>query len=537
MPVFDINDIAKIGSVRDIPSYMLPPEAWTVALNMRYDDQSIRTIEGWAQIFGTPLSPPHFGMGVVKAGSLLDFTAGSIIAYAGLDKIRWYDGTSHTDATRTVGGDYTATHTRQWNGAIAGGGILIFNNGVDVPQFSGTPGSGTFENMTNWPPALRAKVVRSFGPHLFAINLVDGATAHPHRFRWSHPADPGSLPSSWDVTDPTKDAGQKDLPDTHSGLLLDGLTLGSVMYLYKETSIWRTRFVGGQEKFDIGQSAWINSEGLLGMGMVCVTGDGQKHVFATTSGDIMWHNGNQIQSILTLRQRRRLQGDIDPANARNSFIFANPFTHSVWFCYPSQGNVWPDKALHLSYKNVGGTEWSVTEVDGITFRNTLISNLPVQTGDVWDSVVGTWDSYDGVWGQPQIRRNLILLDPANTKFYGLGDSELRDGVAFSSQLRREGLGVIGKRRSGEPIVDFQVQKMIKMLMPKVRGGAVTVRFNSQQVVEGPVSDGLAAAYDPTTQTHVYPHPMSGVAVGFDITGTGHWALDGYKVDIEPMGEF
>jgi hypothetical protein len=537
MPTFDINDLSKIGAIRDMKPYMLPPEAWTIALNMRYEDESLKTIEGWKQVFGTPPIAPHFGM-------ILERPAASVLTFVDLVSAKWYDGVTYTDATRTVGGPYTASATREWNGTIAGGGIPILNNGLDVPQYSQTPGTGTFENLVNWPANMRAKVIRAFGPHLVAMNITVAGGEFPHRVHWSHPASPGSLPNSWDETDPTRDAGNYDLPDAQSGLLLNGFPLGSIMYLYKGSSVWRMRYVGGQSKFDFGQSAWIANEGLLNAGSICISGDGLKHIFATTSGDIMWHDGNRVQSALTLRQRRRLQTDIDPANAGECFMFANPFTNSIWFCYPESGAQFPTKALHMCYKTVGGTEWAITEVDGISFRNVVVGSPPGPMAfGVWDEVDGvTWDSDAAVWDMATVgggtpRRKLILLDPANSKFYSYGDSPTRDGVAFTSTLQRVGLGVLGKKRDGSPIVDFQRRKMITRIFPKITGGNVSIRFNSQQVVDGPVSNGASVNYDPTTQYFADPQTMEGNAVGLEMSGTVPWQIDGYKINIEPLGEF
>ena len=354
MAEFDINDIASIGSVRDVPPHMLPPEAWTLALNMRYVDEGLEALEGWAQVFGTPLFPPHFSMPVAAP-------AQNYWLYTSLDHAAAYDGTTHADITR-LSGIYTANGSWEWNGTMLGG-IAIVNNGNDAPQYWPTATLATklanlpnFSGYTSVLPVspvtthvVRAKVIRAFGPFLIAIYITDNGVTYPHRLRWSHPADPGGVPISWDVTDPTKDTGELDLPDVASGVLLDALPLGSNMYLYKEASIWKMRFVGGQQIFDIGQAAWIATLGLLAPRCVCLTGDGQKHVLATQD-DIIWHNGNTIQSILSRKQRRRLQNDMDTNNFHRSFMFANPFNNEVWFCYPSQGNIEPDRALIMNSK-------------------------------------------------------------------------------------------------------------------------------------------------------------------------------------------
>src|SRR5258706_476813 len=81
-----------------------------------------------------------------------------------------------------------------------------------------------------------AKIIRSFGPYLLALNVTKGANIYPHMVKWGHPADPGSVPSSWDETDETKDTGEKDLPDVTAGVIQDGLPLQGNFYVYKEGS-------------------------------------------------------------------------------------------------------------------------------------------------------------------------------------------------------------------------------------------------------------------------------------------------------------
>ena len=62
---------------------------------------------------------------------------------------------------------------------------------------------------------------------------------------------------SWDITDATKDCGEIDLPDVNSGVIQEMLPLSNYMYVYKETSTWRGRFVGGRAIFDFGENPWL----------------------------------------------------------------------------------------------------------------------------------------------------------------------------------------------------------------------------------------------------------------------------------------
>lgn len=544
MPEFEVNDIGSIGSVRDVPGYLLPPEAWTIALNVRYIDEGLEALGGWVQVFNDPtppIIPPHFHMSV--AGSAVNFWL-----YTSLNAAAAYDGVTHANVTRTVGGPYTTVDSYQWNGTMLGG-IAVVNNGLDTPQHWPTANIVTkladlpnFSGYTAVVPVLahtvRARVIRAFGPFLVAIHITDNSVVFPHRIRWSHPADPGSVPISWDPSDPSKDTGELDLPDVASGVLVDALPLGSNMYLYKESSVWRMRYVGGQQIFDVGQAAWIATTGLLAPRCVCVTGDGQKHVWASQD-DIMWHNGNTVQSILTKRQRRRLQDEIDTNNFFQSFMFANPFKNEVWFCYPQSGSQYPDRALIMNYKTAGGENFTITEADGITFRNAMAGNIEGFTPEIWDTGTDTWDVDTGPWSKLE-RRRVVMVNPTQSKFYKLDEGTLRDGVPITSILQREGLGFTSKKNDGTAINDFERMKMLKRLWPKIStlgGGGVSIRFGAQQVVDGTTAWGSAIVFDSQTTTYADPGPVTGRAIAIEMSRTGPWKIYGYKIDVAPLGSF
>lgn len=531
MPDIDINDLATIGAVSDTPSYMLPPEAWTTALNVRAINGGIEGLGGWSQVFGTPAVAPHFAMPIST-------TAAFFWIYASLSKIYVFDGATHTNITRqTASADvnYTATDTPDWNGTLLGG-VPILNNNNDIPQFWGTISPGTkMANLTNWPANLRAKVIRAFGPYGIAFNLTDGGVNFPHTIQWSHPADPGSIPTSWDYTNPSVDAGRKDFSDVNSGVLLDALPLGSTMIVFKENSTWRMRFIGGRFIFDFGQSAWITTSGLLAPRCVAVTGDGTRQI-AATQEDIIWHDGNNYKSVLDLRQRSRLFNEMDTDHYGTSFMFDNPAKGEMWFCYPSAGNTYPDKALIMHYRR--GEPFPITEANGITFRNAIVGGIESPSEEAWNDGSEGWDVDTGPWSQLQ-RRRTILSSPINTKLYLLDSGITRDGSNFATLLRREGLSLLGRKRNGEWIVDHQVEKLVDGVWPKIQGGPVTIRIGSQETVNGAVSWGSPISFNPNVDVMASPDVVSGRAVGIEFSTSGgvSWRIDGYKYNVIPMGEF
>lgn len=558
----EVNDIASVGSVVDTPDYMLPPEVWTLALNMRARDDALETIRGWAPVFGAPIIAPHFHMSVETG------TSDRYWLYVSPTQGAVWNGAGHTLVTPP--GGFNNDETRDWNGTFLGG-VPIVNNPNGPPAYWPRPYSiaTPMAFLTGWPGAngiaqpnialsIRARIIRSFGPHLMAFNidLNSGADKlRPHMIWWSHPADPGFLPPNWNYADTGSDAGRTELPDVQSGVIIDALPLGDNMFIYKQSAIWKMRYVGGRSIFDFGQSAWRPTIGLLAARCVAITGDGLRHCLATQD-DLVWHDGNQMQSILNKRQKRRLFGEMDPKNYNNSFMFCNPLNNEMWFCYPSQGNEHPNKALIMNYGN--GGVWPITEVDDIDFRWATVGGIVVSDQETWDGplpsppgqdpdhVVGndpghTWDENDGPWEQ-LLRRRVVLAAPAGTSgqtFYDLDNtqSQLKGNQAFTATLQRTGLALLGKKRTGEWIVDYKKLKMFQRIWPKIEGVPVGIRIGMQTMIKGAVTWTDPVTYDPEQDMYADVDPISGRALAMEIKGPPGWKVLGYKIEIAPLGDF
>lgn len=527
MPEVDINDVGTIGVITDQKPYTLPPEAWSMGTNVRITDSDVEKMSGWAQTFGTPGVAPHFAISVKTVSD-------NLWLYTSLTKAYAYDGTSHTDVTR-LSGDYTASNTREWNGGLLAN-IPVINNSIDIPQsWSPSTLATKLIDLPNWPSTLRARVVRPFGPFLIAGRCSKSGTQYPHMVKWSHPADPGSVPVTWDETDGDHDAGEVDLPDTEAGIIQDMLPLGETMFIYKDGSVRKCRYVGGRSIFDFGQSAWLTNIGLLAPRCVCVTGDGTKQVWASQD-DILWHDGNKVRSLLSQRRRRELANALDTTNFINSFMFCNPLRGEVWFCYVTSGNTNPTKAFVFNYLN-GGDTWPITDADGITFRNASSGDIQGGSAERWMDGSDTWDEDTGPWSTLS-RRRVVLCGTDATKFYDMDNGATRDGVTFVGTLQRLGLSVFGKKRNGDWIVDFNRMKQWDAIWPKISGGAVTIRIGKQDLVDGPVTWGPATSFDPSSDIKLNAGPISGRAVAIEISGTSSFRCAGYKIeDVMDIGEF
>ena len=179
---------------------------------------------------------------------------------------------------------------------------------------------------------------------------------------------------------------------------------------------------------------------------------------------------------------------------------------------------------------------SVTTADGITFRNATVGSLEGSFMEMWNSGTDTWDVDTGPWSTLE-RRRVVLADPTSVKFYTLGHGNLRDGVPFMCNAVEGWFGVDWKEENGDVIEDFQKYKMIKRIWPKLTGSSVNIKFNAAEIVGGAVTSSDPVVYDPNSMVYADPGPMMGRAVGLEITSLNNFRLDGYKIDVTPMGDY
>jgi hypothetical protein len=547
MPVVEINDLAKVGQINDIAPYMLPPEAWTLAENIRYSKGSPQVLDGWAQVFGTPTVAPHFAMSV--KGS-----AQTWWLYASLTALAVYDGVTHTNVSRVAGGAYVTNTTDQWNGVVFGG-IPIFNNGMDIPQawIGAYATTLKFVNLPNWPSGMRANILRNFGSYLVAFNVTDplttgadGGHIFPHLVQWSNPAAPGSVPTSWAYGNPTVEGGRKDLPDTNSGIILDALQLGSTMFIYKERSVWKMNYIGGQFIYQF--DTFLADVGLLAPRCVCMDITGTRHVMVTQD-DIIVHNGNTTDSVLTDRQRITLFGTINRDAVNASFMFCNKSKDEIWFCYPESGQLQASRALIWNAK---GGKGAISFATGINFRNAVVGDLQGVNTELWSDGTDTWDDETGPWSQI-FKQKLVLCAPdpvrdltyTNFRFYQLDSGTSRDiGPPATPVLAREDLGIVGQKRDGSLINDFKQMKLVDSVWPKLNGAPIRLRVGFREVVGGPLTWQDYTTFNPATDLWVntivnenLPGCGKAVSIEFSSSDLTAWRLDGYSMNIEVIGPY
>lgn len=525
MDDYEINDVGAVGLVQDLPAHTILPEAWTLLSNMRCFDGKLSKLAGHQEVFASPSQAPRFIMPVVNPAQVWWL-------YASASKLWVWDGTAHTDMSRSVGGAYSSASPYQYNGTILGG-IPIINNGLDVPQYWAAYATGTkFANLSNWTSTHRCKAIKAFGPFLVAVNITKSGATSPHMVKWSHPADPGALPISWDHTDQALDAGEVELPDSNTGMLLNCGTLRGQMFLYKEQAIWRMRLIGGQGIFSF--EPFVESAGMISPRGFAYTPDGLKHV-VMTSDDVVVHDGQSMQSILTNRVRRELfDKRLDRNNVNKCFLFTNPKYREVWICYPeATGTDEVSRALIWNQES------------NIISGEAILQMACADTGFVEAATPGAWDDFSSTtWQETELTwnqrasRSVVMADGSSTKFFELDVGGERDGKKYRARAQRTNLAIMGKKRDGSPIQDYKRMKMYRRVWLKASGGVFSVRVGVQQQIDGPVVWKEWQTFDPATDQWV-DAIMSGraLAIEFASSSSDLWQVHGYKPEVVPLGNF
>jgi len=498
--IIPFDNLGQYGVIEDIPSHELPPEAWSAATNVRFNDGYAEKSLGHSEPFGTPSITPYQ---LFPEEGNNDF----YWLYAGLTKVYVTDGTTHTNVTRqTVGADvdYNSTIDREWVGGDLGG-VPILNNGIDAPQMHNPP-------------------------FLIALDLTESGVRNPYLVRWSHPADPGSVPVSWDYTDTTKDAGRTTL-SMNGGFLVDSGALRDAFIIYGEHSVSSMRFIGGQSIFQFREI--FSDIGIYARR--CWAAVGGKHVVLTMD-DLIVHDGVNQQSIGDKKVRNTLFTALAGAtNSTRTFLKANYATNEVWICYPEGSDAYPTKAIIWNYVH---NTFGYRDLPGVMDIEYDVVDSSVNS--VWDSDSGTWDSDDQIWDFRQYNpanSSMLMADTSNTKLLKADDTNQFDGVSMTATLERQGLAVIGRNRDGSAKVDVDAVKRVSRMYPKFTGsGTVNVYLGTQSVIGGTVTYGSANPFVIGTDRKIDARSTGLLhAIKVESTGDVSWRLNGYDLDLTIVG--
>lgn len=553
-----IHNVGKVGVIKDVSDYLLPPEAWTDALNIRFVDGSVYTSLGYEAAYindgilpNPPIGNPTWFLPMSSSPNVLWAYP---VTFDGVDVPRIYatNGVAHADITRAAG-VYNGQITDLWNGTTLGG-IGFLNNGVDRPQVWNVPGlPQLLTNLANWTimydsavtgTAWTTSVLRAWKSHLFAFNTTENSIQYPQRMRWSHPIDPYTEPgvNGWRHDDPTSNAGKWDFMES-PGPLIDGMSLGDQYFIYKSDRVYRAEFIGGRFIWKFREV--FNSFGLAAQRCVKPTADGSKHVVFTRS-DLIVHDGVQYQSLLNDRYRRWLLGRISNNDFYRTFIVPHYEEDEFWLCYTTvdnEGNE-PNEAIIVNIIDGTITDMPLPGVShgGWDFITGAINDDTFDAQDIaFDSMIGSFLQSLNTVDRQRLIWTIATPGVDASGFYIQDAKVLRNETSFSSYVERTGIALIGQDRQGNPKVDPTVVKHLTEVWVKGRvagGDFMNVYVGAQQHVNGtfewqgpfPFYNGQEDSIQPNIEGRL-------LAIRFEAPAGTRMVLESYDMDINPVGEW
>lgn len=511
--MLDIGSFGQAGFVADIAATELPAAAVTGGKNFRVYGGGVQSIGGAKAVAAGVIGSPSFGV------TALDDSANLVLLYGTQNKLGKWDGVRHFDITRTSGA-YTAT----FRSAAFLSGIPVLTNGSDVPQAL-LNFSTHFVDLPNWPINTTAGVICSIGPILVACDITKAGQRFPTLVKWSTPADPGSVPASWDETDPTVDAGEVDVGGLRNPILA-AVRLRESCLLYRRHSADIMQYVGGQFVFAFKNV--LSNSGVLGPH--CAVDVRGTHVLFGTD-DLLMFDGGTAKSLGNQRLRRWLYSQIDITNYANSFVLFNDVLNEVWFCFPTSSSSVCNMALVWS---IDTNSFGIVELPQLAFA--LTGPFEDSTLDTFDGAIGDFDSDSDVFDNAPLvaaGTNLIGLSEQNTSIV------LLDSAAASSSmvLERVGLPVVSDGQR----VDAGSVKLLRGVWPHLdapSGTIVQISLGAQ------LTDSDAVAWQAPRDFVIgkqrkFDCVLSGRFFSYRVSYTGQALvrLNGMELDVVRSGTF
>jgi len=511
MPQVQIAELGSIGLAPDAIPQDLPPNAWTGGRNVVFRDGTVQRVRGHVQFSNTPAVTPYYVTPYQTATARFWVHAGTAAVYAD-------DGATLTDITGTAP---TGTAADRWSGGTLNG-VLVMNNGVDVPTFWGGDTGVNLATLTGWDANWRAACIRPWRNQLVALDVTKSGTRYPHMVKLSASAVPGAIPTSWDEAAAAVDTYETDLAETPDKII-DAMPMGDLLIVYKERSRYALQYIGFPDV--IRPQRMPGEVGMLARGCGVQTPMG--HV-VLAPGDVVIHSGQETRSILTGKYRRMLFATLDSTNYARSFVTANPERAEVWICYPEAGQTNCTRAIIWNWEsNTLGTR----DLDNATYG--AFGQINYTAGNTWDVDADSWDSDSSAWDADEYAQTSArLLLSQSAPLIALADSgSTFAGTDFASYVEKSGMTF------GEP----DRVKLLRSITPRIEAPSGTVlTFTvgaAMDAEQAPTIQGTATYTVGTTRKADVFASGRFLYLKIGSTSGAPWRLMSLSADVEPMGEF
>ena len=440
------------------------------------------------------------------------------------------------DAVTTITVDSTADFPSA--GQITIGSEKVTYSGVTTTTFTGcvrgANGTAAASHSDNAEVVIdtKCKSLRAFRSFLIALNITKDGVNFPRVVKWSTESATQTLPTSWNETSSTVDAGEYELADT-KGDILDGLQLRDSFMIYKEDAVYSMTFVGTPFIFAFRQL----SPTIGAISKNCVAEfDGGHAIFG--KGNFYINDGQRIKPILPMKLKEYVFQSIDGQQTNKCFVVADYGRTEILFCFTADGasTDQPNKAVVWNYITNTFTIRDLPNVAHIGYGN--VGN-PIRA-TTWATTTGSWSAATGPWTMSYDLQDKVLLfaDPSTVldipKLFRDNSGNKENLVDMDSYIERSGLTL---NEQGQP--DQTSVKRISAIYPKMSissDNEINVYLGTSMSTEEGITWNAPVTFNPNTQSKVSVRGTGKLyAVKFESTTDMDWELDGYAIDVRNVG--
>lgn len=527
MSLSRLDNLGAVGVIRDLPSYNLPLNAWSDSINVDFEYLTVKRSLGFHSSvnIGAPKVTPFFSFLGLDSEIHRSYAiyASTAKVYAILDGVHVNITRTTSTASSVADINYSATVNKGWS-ATEINGVLVMNNAVDVPQkWTTATSSQRLVALDGWTSTVRAAVIRSYKNYLVALDIRKGGVRFPHLVKWSVSASVGHVPTSWNIADATKDAGQVALVDTPD-YCIDSAPLRDINIIYKEETTWGMRFIGFPFIFQFFRI--FGNSGIIARD--CIAEDFDKH-YVITNNDIIVHDGQTIQSLVNNRIRRDIFSNLTRENSINSFITLNKFEKILIVGIPVNSS-YPDR---LFIMRLSEGAWRILSIDPI---NAMTFDFGITGGSTYAASVETYDATNRLYNDTAAYgKKMVAVSSTKNKLFSVFSGILANGVEYISRVERTGFSFLEVSEGS----DEKMLKLINYIRPEISASsAVTINIylGVQDTYNNQIDWGTPVAFNTATDKEAWFFKVGRYfGVKFETIQGSVWELKGYSIDISPFG--
>lgn len=325
MPIGPIRNLGQYGVITDQDPLLLPPAAFTMGVNARFEDNTIS--RGPVFRKSGPLSTnsyPRYAVSYKQTTGNPNFVVFNDDGTA----VQWSPSGIYgsSESPVTASGWTASTYQFPYTGTLIND-VVYVNRPDRVPWYKATGGS-SFATIPNWDSSWRCQALRSVAGVCVAINVTKGATVYPTMVKTSDYMVYDSTPGSW-VASTTNSATENILADLQEPLV-DGCVLRDRMVLYSQNETWLMEPRYDNLMFNY-RRIW-RDRGLISQNCV-VEHDSIHYVFG--NDDIWKHDGFTPVSLAAGVVRDFIFNNLVKGQTWQFFVTHAPRQSEVIFCYLS----------------------------------------------------------------------------------------------------------------------------------------------------------------------------------------------------------